>query len=920
MKRIIAICCAVLLVAACVEPIQPYTGPVLNEPEDGAPVTLTFSLPPMTKAAMAHDPAISTIHVAVFNQAGVLKQFEQATLTHPTNEVLSGVSENNPTYSVQVHMSAAKRILHFIADSPVATFDQLVALAGTSGEDAVLNALTTTDGEAAYWQRVELDRIDAYTYKGGVYRCPDGTTRGTEGANSYTYVINNQTITVNAGDYIKRDGQKVLDGTGYFQSDYVAGEVANIPLVRNFAEIKVTDNPNSNFHPVKFALVNVPNAGFVAPFDTKKDEFAKAYIGKESLVHSDVAATNYPGSLVGDINTDMPAAEAFIPISKTAYMYERPLPNTQEPSTCILVAGEYNVDGAKKDTEGNTWFKIEIADPSGQYFPIYRGISYEIKIGTIDGSLGYGSAKEAFDDYPIGDISDMTSTATLESINDGKGTTLWVEYIDYVATQAEEKTLYYTMYYQPSGSTTPQYLLNDIELSVTHPYEDPSRAAIVGEVTVEDGVFTTGTPDANKQWKKATVPLAAVGQSTKYSTLTVTGTTPAAAGGRKISRKVNYEVMGVRQFQYFRATSLTSEAKGQQTRLDIGLPADLGFSLFPLQLMIEAQNQSYASEGHLPVEYGNSLFVEDAKGQFYYVMTIEYEDYLDRVRRQGIPEYRLFFTTTRTGTADASNATTFAIRDKVKLGRTTPYFEKARCEVTVGGDIFEFSKTDMTVAASRTQVLFHVRSSSAGTWSLQSDNSAVEISPSTGTGSQLVTVTLPENTSTTATNTYTITGSLTGFGPATLVIKQSPVTVLETETVDIEVNYQTFNTAFVYNGRFKDYPYNLHMNFDGGYQRYDNYVSLNNGAVSGILVSAANIQEIVITWQDSSHQSTGSHINHIHGTTTSLVDATSGNPRTTTWKGNADAVSIRFGGLSGNYNYRITHLKITYSHPQSTTP
>ena len=47
MKRIIiAICCAVLLVAACVEPMQPYVGPVHNEPEDGAPGTLTFSLPP----------------------------------------------------------------------------------------------------------------------------------------------------------------------------------------------------------------------------------------------------------------------------------------------------------------------------------------------------------------------------------------------------------------------------------------------------------------------------------------------------------------------------------------------------------------------------------------------------------------------------------------------------------------------------------------------------------------------------------------------------------------------------------------------------------------------------------------------------------------------------------------------------------
>lgn len=906
MKRIIAICCAVLLATACVEPILPYTGPVVNKPEDGTPVTLTFSLPPVTKGTMAHDPEIKTLHVAVFNQAGVLKQYEQATLDQPAGAVLTGEHANNPTYSVTVNMSATKRILHFIADSPVATYDALVALAGTSGEDAILNALTTSNGKAAYWQRVELDKIDAYTYEGGIYHIPSGGQYGEEGATSYDYYNEaGQKITVNVGDYIKRDGKKVLDGTGYFQSDYVKEQIANIPLVRNFAEITVTDNPSSNFHPVKFALVNVPAAGYVAPFDTKKGAFAEAYIGKESLVHSDVAATQYPGSLVGDINTDEPTT--FINVGTAAYMYERPLPNTQQPSTCLLVAGTYNVANAKTDGDGYTWFKIEIANTLNQYFPIYRGLSYDVQIGTIDGSLGYESATDAYNDYPLGDISHSTSTATLESINDGKGTTLRVEYVDYVATQAETKTLYYTMYSQTGSTTT--YLFNDIDLKVSHKYGD-SRAAIDGGVTIEDGEFQSGTPDDSKKWKRATVNLAGVGQSTKYSTLTVTGTTPEAAGARQMSREVNYEVMGVRQFQSLSATSLTSEAIGEITELSIGLPSDLGFSLFPLQLMIEPQNESYASTGGLPVEYGTSLFVEDAKSEFYFVMTIEYDMYLNRVEQMGVPVFKAYFKTTRDGSTGESNATTFAVRDKVKPGRTTPYFKKAECEVTIGGPIFDFSKHTQAVAATSTAVHFHVRSSTAGTWTLHCDNPDVEISPDSGTGDQVVTVSFPENTSETVVNTYTITGSLDGFADAELVITQNHIAVMQERTITIPVNRNTFNESYVYHGAYLS---TIHMNFDGGDNRQDGYVALNRDRTCGLLVSAANIKKIVITWYGNNYRSRGSYVSHIHGETTSgPTDGRTGVNYTTTWEGHADAVSIKFA--DGTNNYRITQIEVTYEY------
>ena len=150
MKKYIYILFATLLLTACVDPLRPYDSALEeNEPEDGAKVTIEFSLPPVTKGTMAHNPTISTIHVAVFNRLGVLKQFEEATLTNKENVTNGDNPSGNPTYAVNLTMSASKRILHFIADSPVTTMEDLADQGGTSGEDGVLNSLTTSGSACA---------------------------------------------------------------------------------------------------------------------------------------------------------------------------------------------------------------------------------------------------------------------------------------------------------------------------------------------------------------------------------------------------------------------------------------------------------------------------------------------------------------------------------------------------------------------------------------------------------------------------------------------------------------------------------------------------------------------------------------------------------------------------------------------------
>ena len=150
-----------------------------------------------------------------------------------------------------------------------------------------------------------------------------------------------------------------------------------------------------------------------------------------------------------------------------------------------------------------------------------------------------------------------------------------------------------------------------------------------------------------------------------------------------MSRDVAYRVMGTQKFQDFSASNLPNQTIGQTTTLTIKLPADLGYSMFPLILKIEAQNGAFNSSEGLPVEYGPSLFDPD-HNSFYFLKTIEYSEYYNAETEETKQEYTCTFKTTRTGTASDSNATTFAVIDKVHAGRTAPFFEQKTCMVSVG--------------------------------------------------------------------------------------------------------------------------------------------------------------------------------------------------------------------------------------------
>lgn len=702
MKKIISfsICIALLLGAvSCTDLLDEAlrgrgavntTDAGISEFPEGARLTLGFNvpMPVSTKAMSDHaNPEIKTIHVFVFvdngfSDNGVLFEVQKAELGGLVNK--NAIMDYDQTYGtdgvnghirnfdadtvlarwqVNLLMSRTKRRLHFVANLPEGF---AMPEAGTA-EFSVMRSIQTAGDDVAYWQMVELEHgVLAYTYDGTgkfSYIGSDGTkveqsvsAAGIEGWQSYdsgtgTYHYKDKdgaVIDVAKGDYIATTGHKILDGKGFYASEELSETVSMIPLIRNFARIKVVAAAGTghNFRLDSAVLINVPGSGYVAPFDDHSNHFVEAYrnAGSTALSHDVIFNAGYPASIPPDTIVTKCPAEAVKAATVNnrdtvlLYMYERGIP-TKNP-TSLLVKG--SLSGGEK-----RWFKIEIADENGSYFPIYRDFTYEVEIKSISGSDGYKTMEEAWKTPAIGDISSSPETETLTQISDGN-LTLWVSYIDTTTTQStpQSATLLYKFY------DTQNLTRDNVTLKVV-PVE--GREAAIDTTSSGSGSSTlTGTPysgngpDKQTGWYQVNVPLWGAGSEPKISTLHVEGKKP---GGKTLYRNITYRVMKKQNFTTLSATPLASENAGENTTLTIELPQYLGYSVFPLTLMIKAE------AGNLNPGDGENLSVESGEKSFYFLKTINYSEY------QANRVFTVDLKTTKDGSS-VTNATTIYVKDK----------------------------------------------------------------------------------------------------------------------------------------------------------------------------------------------------------------------------------------------------------------
>ena len=638
---------------------------------DGAQVTLTFSVPttPQTRAEMAYKPDFSPtkskMHVLVFNaKTGSLLEVREAVLTGSAND--NGPS-HKATYKVALTMGSTARVLHFIIDAPTYLTDGSVynetglgynydldedgnpdvAVYLGDSESTVASKLFTTDGKAAFWQRVELPNgLKAYTYPGGIPKYYTAAEVQTGPLGDY-YIDHNDQV-VNVGDFINEYGDKITTGTGYLASQVVQDEVEVIPMIRNFTLIEVS-SIWSDFTLEKAALVNVPYGGFIAPYDTDAGKFVDLYTGVKSTYTFDatsVGTTGYnplvPTTKYGTIQTfrelddDNNYISLPVPVSVDdskkvkLFMYERGVPSSD--ATAVLVGGKLN--GQER------WFKFDMNDSDGNYPSIYRDITYEMKISEVAGSAGYPTMLGAFEAPAIGDISANPATKTLTMVSDDNRGCLWVDFIDYTHVgESTTVTLRYKFWRIDHSEVTSA----NVALSVSHATSDHAITGFTNGAVYSD----TDTQDGQSGWYYTTVTLSGTGNSIKRSVLRVKGTytitgTDGTTKEKSLYRDVTFTVMNKQEFG-LDVSKLGSDAISKETTVTITLPDNLGYSVFPLVVRIEADKQNINPTGNIPVEYGPSTIEGKNVNSFYFLYTIDYSEY-----SSGKRDFEAEFKTTKT--------------------------------------------------------------------------------------------------------------------------------------------------------------------------------------------------------------------------------------------------------------------------------
>ncbi len=273
MKKILFAISMMFVLAACshdnigVEP----------NPEEGA-VLVNFSVqvPEMQVATRSFtDQKIESLHLLVFDENGYFVQAAEATGTF-------GVEKDTEyKFTARLMQSPYKRVVHFIANSPKAVKEYEYG-----SETALINALTTSDSQDAYWQRVEL---------------PNGILEGNE---------------------------------------EMATKFTEVPLVRNFVKISV-DNKAAIFNYEGIAVINVPDKGTVAPFNVNNGTYAAYSAGIAYNTLNNAGYYGYEPSDMTIVNTDT-SNPAF---DTEHYIYERRQNQDDEDYTYVIIKGKYNNSG-----------------------------------------------------------------------------------------------------------------------------------------------------------------------------------------------------------------------------------------------------------------------------------------------------------------------------------------------------------------------------------------------------------------------------------------------------------------------------------------------------------------------------------------------------------------------------------------------
>ena len=584
-------------------------------------------------------------------------------------------------YRALLPVTDEKRVVHLVVNPPIVADPTL-----TGYIDNVMEQMVDTDKECSYWQEVIL---------------PNGIQAST-GDDGKLHVIRSSVEPLLNVTLVRNFAKLIVTSPDEFTNPatWVDPETPEVnPLYEGFT-VK------------RWTIINVPTHGYVAPYTGIQNEAKRfpmgyrniaSYTGSQlykQLTGTDEGQDDYKGSFPADATIDdsFPGdpenaeyASLYVNRNEPLYLYERPLPTSSQKQTSILAEIEFDPGHALNPSETDPvsyWYKIEVLNDKGDYVPFLRAIVYELNIQGVE-SVGEATAEEAYNGPYFGNISASLETSSLNELSNGTSL-VHVDQMDYTflqgstpadpeaGTEAVTRTellmfgsnaarFYFVPFIAgneelevPAGQTYTETTAGICEVKVELMDPPAGHEAAVTSIIVNDPEVGEGTIQVVLAETSAT--------AVKKSVIRVSG---KAEGGKEIYRDITVNLMSQQEFAHgsdvtritVQPDDLTTCGINKTVTIRLQLPEDLGASLFPIQVRIEAENNVLsATSQDLPVVTGKSVF-DPNRNTFFYVRTIKYSDYCTLNKKTKKYEYHYYFDCTFQTTKTGDNTSWIDVRD-----------------------------------------------------------------------------------------------------------------------------------------------------------------------------------------------------------------------------------------------------------------
>ena len=615
----------------------------------GSKATITFSTAdlmtvPETRGVLTPvDPVINptndvkTLHLIVFDENGMLVEVCQAEKAGSSDH---DDHQGGRYYTVTLTVTDQPRTIHYVANCPV---DQVVyghetSIIGNMFVDRNDSEGAQTKYETSYWARIEVP-----------------------------YIL------VEEQEVVQSDGTKKIVVS---LVDAIKDKFMHVPLVRNYAEITVTNAITDNtFHFIGFTVYNLLDRGTVAPYNSNTQKFQSFFEytsdgGIRNYSYPEISDFGHEGhtltsaQLITDFVRNDDGKVRIFASNEPFYVYERKVSvmtdeeeKWRESPPHIIIKGRYN-QGKEVDTLRSPiyYYKMDLVytekDNQGfeeiKYYNILRNFMYQFNITAVH-DVGYTSLDQAVAGAAGNNISGSSSTSKLTNISDNDGR-LWVSHTDTTLVARKDIVLRYKYIPNYYDNTKPDY--NQVNNGQAR-FENIVGEVITG-IVVADRDIEGGTWDG---YREVTI---SVNEPTKITRQQILSLKTNSA---HLNRQIRYTLREKLTMQV-EATPKVSGKIMEKVTVDIKLPIGMTEDMFPLKLDMETFNRTLSPDATLnsiPVTAGPSI-IEDRNGalSYYYTVTIPTLDAYKALPDDG----NMKVVTTHWLTNMAANASTFYVANK----------------------------------------------------------------------------------------------------------------------------------------------------------------------------------------------------------------------------------------------------------------